>query len=116
MGELGFLEQHAEKINCTLIPVAVTKGLHLIPRLYSAAFGSVAKVEAGTVFAFSDTEALVATNPGRGAKLGTAMPLRIKVHPTLNGADEAGWLLSTRAMRDTFREGAVARQATVLAL
>lgn len=62
------------------------EGAEPIPRLYTSA-ESISKCESGTVFCVDDTEAIVATNPAKGAKMGTPMPLRVKVHPTIGGKD-----------------------------
>jgi hypothetical protein len=81
--ELDVLAEHAAKIGFTVLPVSVVKGIGMIPRLYTQTVGSVDKCGAGSLFRVGDREAIIATNPARGGKMGTPMPLRVAVHPTI---------------------------------
>jgi hypothetical protein len=81
--ELDLLHEHALEVGFSVLPVGVVKGASLIPRLYERRDATVEKCEAGTVFLVGEREAIVATNPARGRKLGTPMPLRVSVHPTV---------------------------------
>jgi hypothetical protein len=81
--ELDLLKEHSAAVGFTVLPVSVVKGTGLIPRLYADTDRAIDKCDAGSVFLISDEEAIVATNPAKGAKMGTPMPLRIAVHPTI---------------------------------